>query len=90
MPYTTQLFGYDVAKAAKEIEDCAKIGSKMLHYGSSNYRGPSSFRGGSGGFRGRFRTRPRGYGRGRGSFALMGNDAKNGPRRGGLRNLNRH
>ncbi|KAH3873491.1 hypothetical protein DPMN_036727 [Dreissena polymorpha] len=90
MPYTTQLFGDDVSKAVKEIEDCAKNGSKMLQYSSGNYRGPSSFRGCRGGFRGRFRMRPRGFGRGRCSFDLIGNDVKTGPRRGGFRNLNRH
>ena len=90
VPYTNQLFGDDVSKAAKEIEDAAKIGNRM-QYG--NYRGYSgSFRGGRAGFRGRFRSRPRGIGRGRGYYpgsAGHSGDPKNSARRGGLRTPSR-
>ena len=33
LPYINQLFGYDVSKTAKEIEECSKMGYK-LQYGS--------------------------------------------------------
>ena len=56
IPFTDQLFGGDVSKSAKDIEDAAKIGNKM-QYGS--FRG-NSFRGGRARFRGRFRVRSRG------------------------------
>ena len=89
VPYTNHLFGDDVSKAAKEIEDAAKIGNKMQQYGA--YRG---FRGGRPGLRSRFRTRARGIGRGRGyyqgSAGQGGVDPKNLARRGGLRNPSRN
>ena len=86
VPYTCQLFGDDVSKAAKEIEDAAEIGNKM-QYGQ--YRG--GFRGSRGGFHGRLRVRPwsRGFGRGRSFYGAhssqSGGDPKNMPRRGSLR-----
>lgn len=50
VPYTAWLFGDDISKTAKEIEDCSKIGHKLQY---SN----------RGGMRGRFRgRRPRGRG----------------------------
>lgn len=84
LPYTNQLFGDDVSKAAKEIEDCAKIGNK-IQYGSN--RGFGSYRSGRFGFRSRFR-RPRGSrGIGRGYMQSGGgfDSAKNYPKRGGQR-----
>ena len=55
VPYTSWLFGDDISKTAKEIEDCSKIGHKLQY----NNRG-GSFRGR---MRGRFRgRRPRGRG----------------------------
>ena len=56
LPYTSFLFGDDVSKAAKEIEDTAKISNKI----NRNYRG---------GYRGRPFTRgPRFRGRARGAY----------------------
>lgn len=55
VPYTAWLFGDDISKTAKEIEDCSKIGHKLQY----NNRG-GTFRGR---MRGRFRgRRPRGRG----------------------------
>lgn len=52
VPYTSWLFGDDISKTAKEIEDCSKIGHKLNRGGS--FRGR---------MRGRFRgRRPRGRG----------------------------
>ena len=84
LPYTNQLFGDDVSKTAKEIEECSKIGYK-LQYGSG--------RGQQGHFRprgGRVRGRgvSRGGFRGRGTYGT--NDyqfPKNSQRRGGGRKM---
>jgi hypothetical protein len=47
VPYTSYLFGDDVSKAAKDIEDTRKIGSRL-----GGYRGRPFYRGGRGrGFR---------------------------------------
>ena len=55
-PYTTFLFGDDVSKTAKDIEDCSKIANR-IHYGRGSSRGRGRF--------GRSRgTRGRGIGRG--------------------------
>ncbi|KAK3095831.1 hypothetical protein FSP39_019712 [Pinctada imbricata] len=61
VPYTKWLFGDDVSKKAKEIEDCSKIAYKIQH----NTRGYSSR--GRGYMRGRSRGRFRG--RSRGSYS---------------------
>lgn len=85
LPVTKELFGDDVSKTAREIEDFAKIGSKLS--GQPSYRG--GFKGRSG-FRGRFRgSRGRGYmsyGSQSASTSRYGTDPKNFPRRGGARN----
>ena len=59
VPYTKWLFGDNVSKTAKEIEDCSKIGYK-IQYNKGGYtsRGRISNRGRG---RGRFRGRGRGY-----------------------------
>lgn len=58
VPYTAWLFGDDISKTAKEIEDCSKIGHKLQY----------SNRGGT--FRGRMRDRLRGRRpRGRGNYS---------------------
>ena len=64
IPYTGWLFGDDVSKTVKEIEDSSKMGHKV-HQGGFNYRkGPMR---GRGGFRGTYRYRPYGaFMRGRG------------------------
>jgi len=84
LPVTKELFGDDISKTAREIEDSAKIGFKMSgQYGRGNYRGRPMFRG-----------RARGYGqmRGRGQSyyaptgpTRYGQDPKNLPRRGGVK-----
>ncbi|KAH3873485.1 hypothetical protein DPMN_036720 [Dreissena polymorpha] len=81
------LFRDDVSKAAKEIEDAAKIGNKMQQYGPYRCHG-GNFRGGRAGFRGRFRIRTGGVGRGYypGSAGHAVVDPKNSARSGGLRN----
>ncbi|MES9884347.1 MAG: hypothetical protein ABW185_26165 [Sedimenticola sp.] len=64
LPYTNQLFGDDVSKTAKEIEDCAKIGQKMQTASSFSGRARArpGFRFRSRGFRGRgFRGRGAGF-----------------------------
>jgi len=84
-PYTKYLFGDDVSKSAREIEDCSKISNRMFQ----NRPGP---------FRGTLHRRPNrfprfrgGYGRGfrgRGSLydipstSTGGSTSKNFPRRG--------
>ena len=86
-PFTTFLFGDDVSKAAKDIEDCSKIASR-IHYGRGSARGRGRFSRG----RGRF-GRSRGTrGRGRGTHdnhdvasTSHESGAKNYPRRGGSR-----
>lgn len=61
VPYTNQLFGDDVSKAAKEIE--ANIGIKMQQYGP--YRGfGGNNRRGRAGFCGCFRNCSQGIARG--------------------------
>ncbi|XP_060587407.1 uncharacterized protein LOC132742916 [Ruditapes philippinarum] len=82
LPYTSQLFGDDVSKTAKEIEECSRIGHK-LQYGP--VRG--SFRGRPG-FRPRLRgTFNRTAVRGRGGYASSEYQqaSKNLQRRGGVR-----
>jgi hypothetical protein len=62
-PYTTFLFGDDVSKTAKDIEDCSKI-ANHIYYGRGSSRGRGRFNRGRGRF-GRSRgTRGRGIGRG--------------------------
>ncbi|CAG2253841.1 unnamed protein product [Mytilus edulis] len=91
-PYTTFLFGDDVSKVAKDIEDCSKIANR-IHFGRGSSRSRGRFgRGGRGRF-GRGRGRGRGIGRdfyeshSRQDFASTSNDsgANNYPRRGGSR-----
>ncbi|VDI30384.1 Hypothetical predicted protein [Mytilus galloprovincialis] len=65
VPYTNNLFGDDVSKVAKDIEDCSKVGNK-LKFGSGRGRGGGFFRGGRGGHRGTFSRG--GYRGGRGGF----------------------
>ncbi|XP_060596689.1 uncharacterized protein LOC132750691 [Ruditapes philippinarum] len=85
LPYTNQLFGDDVSKTAKEIEECSRIGHR-LQYGPSrgSYRGRPGFRprirGGfsRGGFRGRGSY-------GTGEFTQQG--SKNFQRRGGNKKM---
>ena len=66
VPFTKWLFGDDVSKTAKDIEDCSKIGNK-LRFGRARggYRGGRSHRGGRGGYCGnrgaRGRDLPPGY-----------------------------
>ena len=55
LPFTNELFGDDVSKKAKEIEDCNKIGYKIHKSARGGFRSRSSFRG-------RFRGRGRGSG----------------------------
>lgn len=81
LPFTQELFGDDVSKTAKEIEDCAKISSK-IHRGG--LRGRPSYRlPYRGTFRGRS-TYPRGVGRGmfRAPQPAGSYDPKNYSRRG--------
>ena len=59
VPYTSFLFGDDISKTAKEIEDCSKIGNKIHNSRGNAFRGRS---------RGRFRMRNRGNFRGRGNY----------------------
>ncbi|CAG2230792.1 unnamed protein product [Mytilus edulis] len=91
-PYTTFLFGDDVSKVVKDIEDCSKIANR-IHFGRGSSRSRGRFgRGGRGRF-GRGRGRGRGIGRdfyeshSRQDFASTSNDsgANNYPRRGGSR-----
>lgn len=81
LPYTSWLFGDDVSKKTKEIEDSNKLGYK-IH--KSGFRG--SFRG-RGNFRGRYRGRGRGTGtRGKpyyqSSYTASNNDTKNVSKKG--------
>lgn len=72
VPYTSLLFGDDVSKAAKDVEDTRKIGNRMSGLGFP--RGRGYYRGGRGhGSRrgGRYR---RGF---RGGFRSMGNSGAN-------------
>ena len=61
VPYTAWLFGDDISKTAKEIEDCSKIGNKLYNNRGGSYRGR---------MRGRFRGRSRA--RGRSSYSQTG------------------
>ncbi|CAC5387541.1 unnamed protein product [Mytilus coruscus] len=91
-PYTTFLFGDDVSKVAKDIEDCSKIAHR-IHFGRGSSRSRGRFGRGGRGIFGRGRGRGRGIGRGsyeshsRQDFSSTSNDsrAKNYPRRGGSR-----
>lgn len=90
LPVTKELFGDDISKTAREIEDSAKIGFKMSgQYGRGNYmyRGRPGLRG---------LNRDYGHMRGRGQSPLAyaypsqgplkyGQDPKNLPRRGGVK-----
>ena len=78
LPVTQELFGDDVSKTAREIEDLAKISNKMM---GQPYRG--TFRGRPA-FRGRMRGfgPPRGSGRGYASPSPRFHDQKNPQRRG--------
>ena len=63
VPYTSQLFGDDVSKAAKDIEDCSKVGNKLrFGRGRGSFRGGRGYRGGRGGFRGNIGGGARGRG----------------------------
>lgn len=85
VPYTSQLFGDDVSKAAKDIEDTRKIGNRMSGFGFPRgrgyYRGGIRGRGSRRG--GRFRSR--GF---RSGYRSVGNSGfnddypKNFPKRG--------
>lgn len=81
VPFTKELFGDDLSKTAKEVEDSVKMGHRL----QSGY--PMRSRGTPRGFRGRGRARfapykPRGaYGGG----SSYGADPKNQSRRGGFR-----
>ena len=84
LPYTDQLFGDDVSKTAKEIEECSRMGHK-LQYGPTR----GSFRGRPG-FRPRYRGGfHRGGFRGRGGMDYHHPQQmpKNPPRRGGLKRM---
>ncbi|KAH3694897.1 hypothetical protein DPMN_082339 [Dreissena polymorpha] len=83
LPYTSQLFGDDVFKAAKEIKECSRLGFK-LHYGT----GRGSFRGRSG-FRPIVRAgMSRGAFRGRCAYVPAdGPWPKSSQRRGGVRRM---
>ncbi|KAK3092455.1 hypothetical protein FSP39_003008 [Pinctada imbricata] len=61
VPYTAWLFGDDISKTAKEIEDCSKVGNKLYNNRGGSYRGR---------MRGRFRGRSRA--RGRSSYSQTG------------------
>ena len=87
-PYTKFLFGDDVSKSAREIEDCSKISNRMFQ------DKPNPFRGGRNRRSGRYPRFRGGYGRGnRGrGFSSSYDDAststsssasKNFPKRGG-------
>jgi hypothetical protein len=85
VPYTSYLFGDDVSKAAKDIEDTRKIGSRL-----GGYRGRPFYRGGRGrgfrrGFPGILRGRRGGY---HGGFTYRSrnrfDDSSKNFRRGGL------
>ena len=82
-PYTSQLFGDDVSKSARELEDCSKISNKMFQ--NKPFRGGPTRRRMT---RGAFRFRG-GYTRGaRGAAAGAasgGQEPKNYQRRGGNR-----
>lgn len=72
VPYTSLLFGDDVSKAAKDIEDTRKIGNRMSGLGLP--RGRGYYRGG----RGRGSRRGGRYRRGFiGGFRSMGNSGAN-------------
>lgn len=90
-PVTKWLFGDDVSKTAKEIEEFAKIGQRMSgqHHMRGGYRSRP-------GFRGRYRPYPLpGRGRGYGmptqtqAYSRQNMDSKNLPRRGGARGAHR-
>ncbi|KAH3711389.1 hypothetical protein DPMN_071058 [Dreissena polymorpha] len=67
LPFTSELFGDDVGKQAKKIEDCNKICNRVQRGGyGGDFRRP--------GFRTRSRASPRGYMRGRGSYASHGSN----------------
>ena len=79
LPYTNQLFGDDVSKTAKEIEECSKMGYK-LQYGSG--RGAYGFFRPRGG-RGRGRGLTRGFrGRGSSEYQIPNYQASKNSRRG--------
>lgn len=72
VPYTSLLFGDDVSKAAKDVEETRKIGNRMSGLGFP--RGRGYYRGG----RGRGSRRGGRYRRGfRGGFRSMGNSGAN-------------
>lgn len=61
VPFTKWLFGDDVSKTAKDIEDCSKLGNKLrFGRGRGGYRDGRSHRGGRGGYRGNRGARGRG------------------------------
>lgn len=95
LPYTKELFGDDVSKAAKDIEDSMKVGFK-LHRGIGRGRfGPTRTK-----FRGRFRGGTPHRGRGFHPYQYpststygptpYGPGSKNGPKRGQMRPQSRN
>ena len=61
VPYTSYLFGDDVSQAAKDIENCSKVGNKLrFGRGRGGFRGGRGYRGGRGGYRGNRGARGRG------------------------------
>lgn len=87
IPYTSELFGDDVSKTAKEIEDCAKLGHRLQTGYKIPFKNRAFPRGGR--FRGRGMVpRGRGYHPYAGSSSSYSgsrqlDERKNGPRRGG-------
>lgn len=82
--FTSFLFGDDVSKTAKQIEDCSKISYKI---GRGGRRGSGYFYGrGRGGRRGRGARGGRGVGRGRGQATRNYEAPKNALKRAGSSN----
>ena len=83
LPYTTWLFGDDISKKTKEIEDSNKLGYKIHRGGRGGFRGRFGY-GNWGRFRGRGRGAPvRGKPYYQSSYSTSSNyDAKNPQRKG--------
>lgn len=85
LPFTNQLFGDDLSKTAKEIEECSRIGYKLLH-GRGSYRGRPPYM-----HRGRGRGYSFGAASGRGRGTARPGEYNTGPkkpqRRGGVKKM---